>query len=357
MDIIPYYNNNFSIFLHLSILFSAFIPIYIIANYDISESGVSPLYYNVSANHIANNIIASGNSYTYTRRVTKTVADEKETSISSVAYKLMKTGSRLFSADYSSGASTNVRMKIKDFVKSYNELSKKIGDSGSKKSKDDFKQLSKLISENESALKKIGISLDEGELKVDEEKLEKITSPYKIKSVFKGETNLLSNIIKYATRISNDLKSKTVLQEYPNYKTVQLDDNSAGSAISSAGIFNSLDALSRYGYTENNRQSITDMIKSYVTNYNSLISGNGNSLINELKDITASYSDRLSDSGINITDNSLSVDENELSNANIDNIRELFSGENGYAKEISRISRQLFDNYVQASSNDIKLTY
>lgn len=357
MDIIPYCINNFSNFLQVYYIFSAFVPIYIIAKYDISESGVSPLYYNVSANHIANNIITSGNSYTYNRRVAKTVSDEKEMSISSAASKLMKTGSRLFSADFSSGASANVRLKIKDFVKSYNELSKKIGDSGSKKSKDDFKQLSKLISENESSLKKIGISLEKGELKVDEEKLGKITSQYKIKSVFKGETNMLSNIIKYATRINNDLKNKTVLQEFPNYKTVKLDDNSAGSAISSAGIFNSMDALSRYGYTENNRQSITDMIKSYVTNYNTLISGSGNSLIDELKDVTASYSDRLSDSGINITGDSLSIEENKLGTANIDNIRELFSGESGYSKEIDRISRLLFDNYVQASSNNIHVTY
>ncbi|MCI8308503.1 MAG: hypothetical protein HFH14_10700 [Lachnospiraceae bacterium] len=315
------------------------------------------MYYNVSANHIANNIITSGNSYTYTRKVTKTVADEKETAISSLAYKLMKTGSRLFSADYSSGASANVKLKLKDFVKSYNELSKKINDSGSKKSKEDFKQLSKLISENESSLKKIGISLDKGELKVDEEKLSKITSKYKITSAFKGETNMLSNIIKYATRISNDLKNKTALQEYPNYKTVELDSNSAASAISSAGIFNSLDALSRYGYSENNRQSITDMIKSYVTNYNKLISGDSNALIDELKDITTSYRDRLADSGIHITGDNLSVDENELSNSPIDNLRELFSGEEGYVKETGRIARQLFDNYVQASSNDINLTY
>lgn len=325
--------------------------------HEFSESGVSPLFYNVSANHIANNIMTSGNSYTYTGRVTKTIADEKETSISSVAYKLMKAGSRLFNADYSSGASANVAAKIKDFTKSYNELSKKINDSGSKKAKYDFKQLSKLLSENESALNSIGISLEKGELKIDAEELGKITSSYKIADAFKGETNMLSKIIKYASRINNDLKNRTVSQEYPNYTTVELDDNSAGSAISAAGLFNSLDALARYGYNENDRGSITDMIKSYVANYNKLISGDGNTLINELKELTESYKDRLSDSGINITDDKLSVDENELNNAPIDNIKELFSGGESYAMESGRIARELFDNYVQASSNNIRLTY
>lgn len=318
---------------------------------------MQPLYYNVSASHITNNIVTSGNSYTYTSRVTKTIADDKETSISSVAYKLMKTGSRLFSADYSSGASANVKSKIEDFVKSYNQLSKKIGESGSKKSKDDFKQISKLISENESALKSIGINIKDGELKIDNEQMEKITSPYKLTSAFKGETNMLSNIIKYATRISNDLKSKTVAKEYPSYKTVKLGDSGAAFAVSSSGVSNSLNALSRYAYTENSRQSITDMIKSYVTNYNKLIEDNGSPLINELKNITSSYSSSLSASGINIADGRLSVDDSTINNAHIDSIREVFSGEGGYAKEISRISRQLFENYVQASSNNITVTY
>lgn len=314
------------------------------------------LNYNVSAGHIANNIITSGNSYTYTRRILKTVANETESSISSASYKLMKTGLKLFSADYSAGASANFKMKLNEFANAYNALSKKIGGSGSKKSKEDFNKLTKFISDNKSALKQIGITLDKNELKIDEEKLDKASS-YKITSAFKGDTNILSNIIKYATRIGNDLKSKTVSEEQPSYTTVQLDDSSASSAISSSGVFNALDALSRYGYTENNRSSITDMIKSYVANYNNLIAGSNDSLIDELKNITTSYRERLSDSGINITDDNLSVDDDALNNADIDNIRDIFSGEDGYAKQINEVSRQLFEKYVQAASNNITLVY
>ena len=87
--------------------------------------------YNIATGHIVNSIVSNGGKYTYTRRVSKTVADTKETSIAALAKDLHKKTSRLFSADYSSGASTNVLTKIGEFIDSYNELAKKIDSSGS----------------------------------------------------------------------------------------------------------------------------------------------------------------------------------------------------------------------------------
>ena len=318
--------------------------------------------YNIATGHIVNSIVSNGGKYTYTRRVSKTVADTKETSIAALAKDLHKKTSRLFSADYSSGASTNVLTKIGEFIDSYNELAKKIDSSGSKTAKDSFEQIKKTLSDNSLALSNIGISYKEGKLKLDSEKLTKIDSEYRLNTAFKGDENMLSKIMSYSKRIHNNLKSKTVLEEHPSYTSVQLTTAQTSGATMASAVFSSLDSLSRYNYSEGNRDSITSIIKSYVANYNSLITGsndesaNAADIVNEIKKVTQKYQAELDNSGINISGDLLSVDDNVLNSALMDNLKDLFSNASGYSGNIDALSRELFAEYIDASANNITLT-
>ena len=313
--------------------------------------------YIISANHILNNIVTSGSSYTYTGKVSKNIPDEKETDIAGLAKKLSDNCMKLFKANYSSGASFSVTERLNNFIDSYNELAKEIDNSTSTTAKKDFKEIQNLLEKTSSELKKIGVHYKDGEFAIDAEKLAKTTSSRRVYDAFKGKTNLLSGIMKYSNHINSTLKNKSVVKEYPSYKTVELEIGAVAPAIADASMISSLDALAKYSYTESNRASIKDLISSYATNYNSLIDSDDNDLINELKSLTLTYKDQLEDSGLRIENDHLIIDETAIDNAVIDNLKDLFSNEADYSSNVTTISKNLFADYVKASDNNITLTY
>ncbi len=95
---------------------------------------------------------------------------------------------------------------------------------------------------------------------------------------------------------------------------------------------------------EYDTSKITSAVKSFVKEYNSLINSTSDSMDSTtitrasfLKNITNNYSDALSQIGITVNSSTgkLSVDSDKLSSANMETVKTVFSGNNGYGSQVS----------------------
>jgi len=95
---------------------------------------------------------------------------------------------------------------------------------------------------------------------------------------------------------------------------------------------------------EYDTSKITSAVKSFVKEYNSLINSTSDSMDSTtitrasfLKNITNNYSDALSQIGITVNSSTgkLSVDSDKLSSANMETVKTIFSGNNGYGSQVS----------------------
>lgn len=308
------------------------------------------MQYKISINHIANSLTQTGSNYTYTRKVSKSIPDSKQTGIADAAASLVKKSRILFNGDYSAGASSNILSKIDAFIKSYNDLADKMKDTTNSSAKRNFDKINETIKDNEYALKSIGVTLEKGKLKVDPLKIKDITSESKINNAFRGDKAILSKIMKYAGKIDDVLKNETTIDEVPTYKTVTLDPSNSSKAVSMSGIIGSLDALSRYTYTDKNKASILELIKSFTDKYNEYAKNDSSGVLEA--DIS-SHSTTLSSAGIRLSDNKLSIDETILNNSSMDTLNNIFGSNAAFSEAMLKTAKDTFASLIEADANGI----
>ncbi len=145
----------------------------------------------------------------------------------------------------------------------------------------------------------------------------------------------------YAESDSSAKTETEVKAEKLNLQSIQTEAKSLAKSAS---------ALSSATYDEDGREEIVKNIKSLVENYNSMLDA-----ADEVEDTTVlrnmvwltkqteANSDLLSEVGITIGEgNSLSIDEDKLSSANLSTLKTLFYGSNSYASYIMQKGSQIY---------------
>jgi vacuolar-type H+-ATPase subunit I/STV1 len=282
--------------------------------------------------------------------------------------KLRDSCRALNKTDFSAGASGNVVSKLKKFTESYNKLTEAAKKSDDKSLKKQADSITKLIKENEKALRKAGITFDEDKnsLKLNDETLEKIKSGKVYDSLFTGNTSFITKVQKIADKTYKLLKDETVTKEVSVTQNIELGDNERANAITAGALYSSITSLESINYSNSSMESLKTLINSFTENYNNLIHSNlhddgdddkaeannerREELMNNIRNTNNDYSSQLSSIGININDDgSFAIDDDILENASTDDVGSLFGKDAEYSKEMSTNLNLLFANLSGAN--------
>ncbi len=110
--------------------------------------------------------------------------------------------------------------------------------------------------------------------------------------------------------------------------------------------------------TDYDKDAIKSAVKTFVDNYNNLVSAAGNSENSSVQraaqgmiDMSAVFATQLSRVGISVgMDGKLSMDEETFGNADISNVKSLFNGANSYADSIGGYASSI-KNYANSDMN------
>ena len=122
---------------------------------------------NVSVNHIVSSLNSYGNKYNISTKKTKAFDDKSARSVAEKCNDVISKCRSLSKADYSSGASVSTMKKIANFVDSYNKLVKSSSDTSNSTLTTQLKKMKQYITDNESALNKVGITFKDDKLAID----------------------------------------------------------------------------------------------------------------------------------------------------------------------------------------------
>ena len=164
-------------------------------------------------------------------KITKLFPNEESVSLSNTASDFRNKCRILEKSDFSSGSTVNVMKKIAKFIDSYNELNNECNTSTNRTVIQEQKNMKKLLEENTSQLKKLGISFKDNKLSINTEKLKKITTSTKLTNAFNGPSTILTKLAKSANKIASSLKDETTQQEFRVYKTIDPSDYSGVGTI------------------------------------------------------------------------------------------------------------------------------
>lgn len=320
--------------------------------------------YNVSFTHVYSSL-ATGNSYSVTRKQSKEVTSEQSQKRAALAKDLRDRCRTLFKADFSSGASTNIMTKLAKFVDSYNELVKDNEGSKDKSINRQLESMNKLIMDNKSALAKAGIDYDEGKLKINSETLSKLKSSSKFKELFTGNSSFISKMNKYANKLYKSFNSQTSTLEVPTYENISVNDTIRTVALDAGKTLSDIKALTTADYSSNGLTAIAAMLKNFTANYNNLKTGLDNS--SDLSEKTADYrnsiyslnnntKDQLMSIGLETAyDGTLSLNDMTFNSTDIDNVKNLFASGNAYSNELIKQLGGLFSELSGASANGLSV--
>jgi hypothetical protein len=178
------------------------------------------------------------------------------------------------------------------------------------------------------------------------------------RTILKAYYNLQdSNKSSSANSTISSLVNKTSNNTYSNVKT------STDKLTSSAEKLYATGSESLFETDENSEETavtdnIVSAVKSFANNYNSVLSSidkTGDTTVNAKKNFmvnqTKIYSDKLSEVGITIDENSkLSVDEEKLSSADFDKVKTLFNGTSSFAYKVAQNSDYVGQAAVSAAT-------
>lgn len=123
------------------------------------------------------------------------------------------------------------------------------------------------------------------------------------------------------------------------------------TANKAASVSSTLNDLMDMKYTEDNRSDISDKVKKFVNEYNSLVknakSSDSSSVVQKsdwMNNMVAQYSDTLSKVGLSVNaDKTLEIDENSLSKANISSLKDVFGlGVNSFSNKVLYKAEQIY---------------
>lgn len=306
---------------------------------------------NISSGYILQNLYSHNNGstsyYTGVKTERKVRVNEEVESSLAMNSDFKKALRGLRGCDYSSGLKTDILKYTNKLIDTYNDFVKNKGN-GSKRYNQKLKEITEVLDEYSSELSKVGVTMQDGKLKLDGEKFDE-ASVYDMGAIFSPDSeftdkidrklNVLNNLVK--GELNHSVKEETYILNNVNSNNISIADRTNKLAIQTEKLLNTPLAADN-----SNEQEILDMLNEYINHVNSLY--------DEITD-KAEYSQKAIDDLNAIID--LNSGFAEELNKDPFPYEELFDKENpsSYASQILPLYQNLFGELVNASAKGITI--
>lgn len=295
----------------------------------------------------------------------------KDSASASAAASLYKSASTLTSLNYDDRSEENIG-KITDsvsaFVKDYNSLMKSAAKSENSTVKKQAESLYNSYYTNYKLFAKVGITMNSDRtLSFDEDSMKKALQDTEhgkgatVKTLFGGIGSFADKAVNKASQIyraagdgeavtsskakyagvghSSSTSSTSSTKDKDKSKTV----TDASTASAANALYKSIENLGATDMSNSNKENVYKAFSAFVKDYNSLIentdkSANSN-VINQasyLKNIIRNNKSAFSKIGVTVnSDKTLSIDEEKFKDADMSNVKSLFSGAYSTAEKIT----------------------
>ena len=320
----------------------------------------------------------------------KSKSDKKETdgAAASAARKLYETASGMNSLDFSEENIDGLYDSVSAFIKDYNTMIKNASNSKLADVKEQADAINDMTYSNYKLLARVGITMNSDRtLSIDEETFKKVnektgaTNVPTLKTLFQGYgsyadkiTDKMSKLYRTAGEGESVTSAKArYAGSAGSYSAVDKTDSDdeekaapgssktakdAASATAASALYKSIEKLGSLSLTNDNKDNIFDAFNTFIKDYNDLMknaleSVNSNVIhqADYLRNLVNSNKSALDRMGVTIGgDNTLSIDEDKFKAADMNNVKDLFSGAYSFAEKMTDRVNQIYKYATQGES-------
>lgn len=320
----------------------------------------------------------------------KSKSDKKETdgASASAARKLYETASGMNSLDFSEENIDGLYDSVSAFIKDYNAMIKNASNSKLADVKEQADAINDMTYSNYKLLARVGITMNSDRtLSIDEETFKKVnektgaTNVPTLKTLFQGYgsyadkiTDKMSKLYRTAGEGESVTSAKAKYAgSAGSYSAVDKTDSDdeekaapgssktakdAASATAASALYKSIEKLGSLSLTNDNKDNIFDAFNTFIKDYNDLMknaleSVNSNVIhqADYLRNLVNSNKSALDRMGVTIGgDNTLSIDEDKFKAADMNNVKDLFSGAYSFSEKMTDRINQIYKYATQGES-------
>lgn len=304
----------------------------------------------------------------------------KDAASASAAKKFYDTASKMNGLNYSADNIDELYDKVSAFVKDYNSLMTSASKSKNASVKAQADALNDSTYQNYKLFAKIGITMNSDRtLSIDEDTFKKVnektgaTNVPTVTTLFKGygswadkATDRASKIYrlagdgeavtsakaKYAgTMGSSSTSSSDKTESSSSNKGTSTTVKDATSASLASALYKSVEKLGAMSINNDNKDNVYNAFSSLIADYNALVkkgseSENSNVIkqTGYLKDLINSNKSAFAKIGVtvNSSDKTLSIDEKKFKDADMSNVKKLYSGAYSFAEKMTDRINQIY---------------
>lgn len=313
---------------------------------------------------------------------------ETDAASASAARKFYETASGMNGLNYSADNLDELYDKVSAFVKDYNSMMTAASKSKNASVQAQADALNDYTYQNYKLFAKIGITMNaDRTLSIDEDTFKKINEKTgasnvpTLKTLFKGMGSFADKAVDRASKIyrlagegeavtsskakyagsmgsasssSTKTDNKTDSSKVGTSKTAK---DSASATLASA-LYKSIEKLGSAAINNDNKDEVYDLFSAFVKDYNDLIKKSSNSensnVINQtdyLKTLISGNKSAFSKMGVTVnSDKSLSIDEEKFKDADMSNVKNMFTGAYSYAEKMTDRINQIYRYATQGES-------
>lgn len=320
--------------------------------------------------------------------VAKNSKTTKDAASASAARKFYETASKMSGLDYSEGNIDELYDKVSAFVKDYNSLIKSASNSKNASVQAQADALNDYTYQNYKLFAKVGITMNSDRtLSIDEDTFKKVnektgaTNVPTLTTLFKGVNSFADKAADRASKIyrtagdgeavtsskakyagsmgsasssSSSSKTDSTSSSVGTSKTAK---DSASASLANA-LYKSVEKLGNMTIDNDNKDDVYDAFAALVKDYNALIKKSSNSensnVIKQtdyLKDLIGNNKSALAKIGVTVnSDKSLSIDEEKFKEADMNNVKNLYTGGYSFAEKMTDRINQIYRYATQGES-------
>ena len=318
------------------------------------------------------------------KKNSKTTTDA---SAASAAKKFYDTASKMSGLNYSADNMDELYDKVSAFIKDYNSMITSASKSKNSTVQSQADSLNDYVYQNYKLLAKVGITMNSDRtLSVDEDTFKKVnektgaTNVPTLTTLFKGIGSFADKATDRASRIysaasegdsvtSSKAKYAGTTGSASSTSSSKTDSTSSSvgtsktakdskSADLASALYKSVEKLSSMNINNSNKNSVYNAFSTLVKDYNALIkkssqSENSNVIkqTDYLTDLVKNNKSAFEKIGVTVkSDNSLSIDEEKFKDADMSNVKKLFSGSYSFAEKMTDRINQIYRYATQGES-------
>lgn len=311
---------------------------------------------------------------------------ETDGASASAARKFYETASKMSSLDFSEGNIDELYDKVSAFIDDYNTMIKNASNSKIDAVKAQADAINDYTYSNYKLLAKLGITMNSDRtLSIDEDTFKKVDSKTgatnipTLKNLFQGIGSYADKLTDRASKIYRASgESESITSARAKYagsagsassssKTDSTDSSKVGtsktakdsaSATAASTLYKSIDKLGSMKIDNDNKDNLFEAFSAFVKDYNDLIKNSlkseNSNVINQadyLRNLVNSNKSAFSRLGITIkSDNSLSIDEDKFKEADMTDLKNLFSGSYSFSEKMKDRINQIYRYATQGGS-------